>query len=238
MEGLCEPGADTPESREAPADLDANGRDAAQRRAFCERVKPGLLAQAHFCAAVVDRRCVRASNGLCRQRSAEMLPRRGVQAKDGSRSTHSRAVFVWPELPSRHRHAQTEPHAAIAAARPAQAPTALASCAALAALHFVRASHGQAHRWRSTAPPQTHNVRHERHTTARAMLAEQHKAARRCLSARWMCYSSPARHALVRRSTTGQQRDGSPHGTVVGRAATAKRFSFHAPRCTHRRRPV
>jgi hypothetical protein len=85
------------------------------------------------------------------------------------------------------------------------------------------------------APP---NVRHERQTTARTLLAKQHKLASRCLSARWSSYSSPARHALVPRSTTGQQRDGSPHGTVVGRVATAKRFSFDSRRRTHRRRPV
>jgi hypothetical protein len=90
MEGLCGPGPDTPKSREAPAQLDANGLDGAQRRAFCGRVKQRTLAQAHLCAAVVDCRCVRASTGLRKQRSADMLPRRGVLAKDGSRSTHSR----------------------------------------------------------------------------------------------------------------------------------------------------
>jgi hypothetical protein len=47
------------------------------------------------------------------------------------------------------------------------------------------------------------NVRHERQTTARAMLAKQPIAARRCLSARWRGYASPdpkRRKAAKRRS--------------------------------------
>jgi hypothetical protein len=90
MEGLCEPGPEAPESREALALLDAHGRDRALRRAGCLRVKLRLLVQAELCATAADRRFVRASNGLCRLRSAAQLPRRGVQAKDRSRSTHSR----------------------------------------------------------------------------------------------------------------------------------------------------
>jgi hypothetical protein len=90
MEWLCEPGPEAPESREALALLDTHGRDRAQRRAGCLRVMLRLLVQAKLCAPVADCRFVRESNGLCRPRSAARLPRRGVQAKGRSPSTHSR----------------------------------------------------------------------------------------------------------------------------------------------------
>lgn len=78
MEGLCEPGDETPARRTAPAAPDECSARTAPRRALGERERPRTLALARLCAAVADCPCFRVRADLRRQCHAARPQRRGA----------------------------------------------------------------------------------------------------------------------------------------------------------------